>query len=383
MIRRYELTDLLGTQRNGMNSPASKLNAFINYLADNYSANENGGISLEEAIYIARKEIGESVVTKRETEGIAEQDGNLLSNDNTYGSKGNWTVGFFLRYPRDAVQYLLVQAKQQSLKNGDAARAARFNAVAESINSKRHAYDTYSFFQGNRANDMVNIEKRYIGENGVDDAFNRNKAGFFDRIFRRTSRQYKDFEKEFKNYRQGSKIEDGLNSRDANRESVERTAKAYLRHKIPGWKGEGLPTLEQINALRGKSRDRAMLCYNTLCATKESAETEQKIRNLSDVVENSMTQDGTNIAVNKLYEANSIDATNIQNILRDGSPIERIVGIDGQKVTQELTEKQKLFQKDLAKDLEDKTIGVDVQKLYDNINEIEVKHDDLDMSMGD
>ena len=65
------------------------------------------------------------------------------------------------------------------------------------------------------------------------------------------------------------------------------------------------------------------------------------------------------------------------------SPIEKIVGIDGQKVTQELTEKQKLFQKDLAKDLEDKQIGVDVQKLYENINEIEVKHDDLDMSMGD
>ena len=105
MLRRHDLTERLGTSVSNPNSPASKLNDFINYLADNYSENENGGISLEEAVFIAKKQIGESVIERRAKEGIGEQDGNLLSNDNTYGAKGNWTVGFFLRYPRDAVQY--------------------------------------------------------------------------------------------------------------------------------------------------------------------------------------------------------------------------------------------------------------------------------------
>ncbi len=380
MLRRHELTDLLGTPISNPDSPANKLNAFVNYLADNYSANENGGISFEEAVFIARKQIGEAVIDKRDREGVGEQDGNLFSNDNTYGAKGNWTVGFFLRYPKDAVQYLLVQGKQQAIKNGDQQRAAKFDAVAQNINYKRHEYDNFSFFKGKRANDMVNIERRYIGENAVDEAFNRNKAGFFDRIFRRTSREYKDFEKEFKAYREGPQAEDGLNSRDANRESVERTAKAYLRHKIPGWNGKDLPTLEQINALSGKSRSRAMFCYNTLSATKDSAATEQKLKGLVTTIEGQMAKDGTDIVTNKLYQANSIDANEIKNVLNDVSPVERVVSIDGQTVTQELTDKQKQFQKDLAKDLEDKKVGVDVQRLSKNIHELEQSFDDVNMS---
>ena len=382
MLRKYELTERLGTAVSNPNSPASKLNDFINYLADNYSENENGGISLEEAVFIAKKQIGESVIDRRAKEGIGEQDGNLFSNDNTYGAKGNWTVGFFLRYPRDAVQYLLVQAKQQALRNGEADRASRFGAVADRIQNSRHAYDTFSFFKGNRMNDMVNIERRYIGgSDAVDAAFNSNKAGFFDRIFRRTSRQYKDFEKEFKAYREGSRIEDGMNSRDANRDSVERTAKAYLRYKIPGWDGNGLPTLEQINGLRGKSKNRALLCFNVLSATKDSAETEQKLRSLETTIENQMAKDGTNVVTDKLYQANSVDPATIKGLLNDVSPIEKIVGLDGAKRTQELTDKQKLFQKSLAKDLEDKPNGVDVQRLSKDAYDLELEHDDLNMSM--
>ena len=233
-------------------------------------------------------------------------------------------------------------------------------------------------------NDMVNIERRYIGgSDAVDAAFNSNKAGFFDRIFHRTSRQYKDFEKEFKAYREGSKIDDGMNSRDANRDSVERTAKAYLRHKIPGWDGKGLPTLEQINRLKGKSKNRALLCFNVLSATKDSAETEQKLKSLETTIENQMAKDGTSVVTDKLYQANSVDPATIQGLLRDMSPIEQIVGVDGATKTQELTDKQKLFQKELAKDLEDKPNGVDVQRLSDHIPDLEESHDDLNITVDD
>ena len=382
MLRKHDLTERLRTTVSNLNPPASKLNDFINYLADNYSSNERGDISLEEAIFIAKKQIGESVIDAREKQGIGEQDGNLLCNDNTYGANGNWTVGFFLKHPRDAVQYLLVQAKQQALRKGDAERASKFGAVADGIQDARHAYDTFSFFKGNRTNDMVNIERRYIGgSNAVDAAFNSNKAGFFDRIFHRTSREYKDFEKEFKAYREGSKVEFGTNSRDANRESVERTAKAYLRHKIPGWDGKGLPTLEQINQLRGKSKNRALLCFNVLSATKDSAETEQKLKSLETTIENQMLKDGTNVVTDKLYNANSIDPSTIKGLLNDVSPIKKIVGLDGATRTQELTDKQKLFQKGLAKDLEDKPNGVDVQRLSKDAYDLELEPDDLNMSM--
>ena len=383
MIRKNELLERLGTTLNSTDTATERLKDFMEYLADNYSANENGGTSIEEAIYIARKQIGEVVIDNRQKQNVAENDGNLLSNGQAYGARGNWTVGFFLRYPRDAVQFLAVQAKQQAIKNGDQAAATKYGALAEGISGKRHSYDNFSLFQGKRTNDMVNIERRYIGgADGLNAAFNSNKAGFFDRLFRRTSRQYKDFEKEFKAYKDGARDADGINSRNANRESVERTAKAYLRYKIPGWNGEGLPTQEQLNALRGKSKDRAMLCFNVLSATKDSKETEQKLDRLVETVENQMQQDGTGLATNRLYEANSIDANEIKGVLSDMSPVEQIVGIDGSKSVQELTNAQKHFQQSLAKDLEERIEGVNVKKIYENSNEELLEHDDMDMSMG-
>ena len=382
MLRKHDLTELLGTTLNSSESPTERLNNFVNYLADNYSANENGDVSLEEAVFIARKQIGEVVVDRREKKGLNVMDGNLLSNADVYGTKGNWTLGFFLRYPRDAVQYLAVQAKQQALRNGDQVAANKFGALAEGIHGKRHDYDVLNVFNGKRTNDMVNIERRYIdGEAGVNAAFNRNKAGFFDRMFGRTSRQYKDFEKEFKAYQEGSRGENGTNSRAANRESVERTAKAYLQHKIPGWNGEGLPTMEQINALSGKSRNRAMFCFNVLNATKDSRENEQKLNGLIAAVEVQMGKDGTSLATNRIYEANSIDANEIKGLLNDVAPVERIISIDGKTDKRELTEGQKYFQQSLAKDLEDKVEGVNIQKLSKDMGEIDIEHDDLDMSL--
>ena len=165
MLRKYELTERLGTTLSSFESPAERLNNFVNYLADNYSANENGDVSLEEAIFIARKQIGEVVIDRREKNNIGEKDGNLLSNADVYGTKGNWTLGFFLRYPRDAVQFLAVQAKQQALRNGDQATANKFGALAEGIKSKRHEYDVLNTYTSHtrRINDMVNIDRRFIG----------------------------------------------------------------------------------------------------------------------------------------------------------------------------------------------------------------------------
>ena len=382
MIRRNELIDMLGTPLSNPDSPTEQLKNFINYLADNYSANENGGVSIEEAIFIARKQIGEAVIDRREKQNIDARDGNLLSNGQAYGLKGNWTMGFFLKHPRDAVQFLAVQAKQEALRKGDQATANKFGALAEGIHGKRQSYDVLKTFQGRRTNDMVNIERRFIGGgDAVNAAFNRNKAGFFDRMFRRTSRQYKDFEKEFKAYREGSRIENGTNTRDANRESVERTAKAYLQHKIPGWNGEGLPTMEQINALSGKSRNRAMFCFNVLGAVKDSEKNEQKLNGLVNAVETQMVKDGTNLATNRIYEANSIDATEIKGLLNNVAPIEKVFSLDGKTDKRELTNAQKHFQQSLAKDLEDKIDGVNVQRLSKDMNDSEIMFEDPDMSL--
>ena len=361
-------------------NPAAKLNEFIGYLASNVSAGENGGVSMEEAIYAAYKSITESVIANREAQGLDAQNADLLCNNSVYGQKGNFTVGFFIRHPRDAVQYLLVQAKQKALKEEDPAKAASYDAALQAIQGKRHDYDTLVAFRSRRENDMLNLNAKYIGENGVERAFNANKAGFLDWVFRRTSRQYKNFEKAFTAYRSADRDREGMNSRDVGRAEVENSAKAYLQHKIPGYNGQGLPKLEDIERLRGKSKSRAMLCYNVIKSTKESAEFERAGAELVAATERQMSREGTNLTVDRLYHLNSIDPEEIKGALNDVSPIEKIVDITGPAQKVELTEFQINFQKSLARDLDDKQVGVNVQKMSKDMLDESVENAN-DMSM--
>ena len=335
--------------------------------------------TLWEVVFAARKEIAKTVISERERRGTDGGDPDLASNNGPYKSKGNWTVGFFLQYPRDAVQYLFVQGKQQALKEGTQALAGRFQTVAEQINNKRYAFATYETIKIKRDADMQNLKEKYIGENGVSLAFTANKAGFFDRLLRRTSRQYKDFEKAFKEY--NKEDYDGINSR-VKRENLNASATAYLVHKIPGYNGKDMPKLEDIERLSGKSKSRAMFCYNVLKSTAESKELEQKQEALSALVEDKMKKDGTNSIVDKLYKANSVDPKAISDMLNDVSPIETVVGINGETRTRELSDSQKDFQKSLARDLEDKPNGVNVKALYENANDVSIDND-LDMSVGE
>jgi hypothetical protein len=139
--------------------------------------------------------------------------------------------------------------------------------------------------------------------------------------------------------------------------------------------------MEQINALSGKARNRAMFCFNVLDATKDSKANEQKLNGLVAAVEIQQEKDGTSLATNRIYEANSIDANEIKGLLNDVAPVEKIISIDGKTDKRELTDGQKNFQKSLAKDLEDKVEGVNVQRLSKDAYDLDLEHDDLDMTL--
>ena len=153
-----------------------------------------------------------------------------------------------------------------------------------------------------------------------------------------------------------------------------------MRYKLKGYDGKGLPKIEDINRLKGKAKNRAMFCYNVLKSTKESEVFEEKSTSLKHVIEDKMRQDGTNVVYDKLRDANSIDPATISAKLNDLSPVKKSVGVQGSPESEQLTDSQKNFQKSLAKDLEDKHVGVDVKKMYEE-NNIEIDADDLDMSV--
>ena len=382
MLKLNEMVERLNKANSNPKNSTVKLKALIDYLAENYSANQNeiaNEVSLDEAIYVAKKNICEDVIQNRQERGIDKKNPDLLCNYGAYGDKGNWTMGFFMRSPRDAVQYLLVQEKQKALKRGDNEKAEQYQRVAEAIHERRHSYTNYEVFRSERKNDMMHIDALYNGERAVDKAFKNNKAGFIEKWMGWTSRQYKEFEQAFSEYRNDK--EDGANyDTDISRQTLQTKAANYLVYKLKGYDGKGLPKLEDINRLKGKAKNRAMFCYNVLKSTMKSDEFERKNTALKHVIEDQMNKDGTNVVYNKLYDANSIDPETISAQLNDLSPIKKVVGIQGSPEFEELTDSQKNFQKSLAKDLESKVEGVDVNRLSKHIDVI-ADENDLDMSV--
>jgi hypothetical protein len=178
-------------------------------------------------------------------------------------------------------------------------------------------------------NDKLNLEG-YLKEsfpdsrNPIGDAFEACKPGFFERIFRRTSNEYKNFKAALSSRQNGG----------ASRDEVDNAAKAYLMHKIPGWDGKGLPTDEQMEALSGTSYNRAVLCYKTLQASQKSRGYEARLNTVQGVAKQNLD----NYGLGELYDKMRQDNMNINQVL-DNQP-----------------DKQAAFQKDLANDVNDNNI---------------------------
>ena len=376
MLRVATLLGQMADSKDVNTNPAERLEALVDYIAENYV--EGDGNSLDAVISAGRKKILESIIYKREVGGLDNKDPNLFSNNSVYEDKGNFLMGFFVEHPRDAVQYLLVKEKQKALKAGNNEKAEKVQHALEGIENRRYEYQNFEAFgKGARQNDMINLEEKYNGKEGLKNAFTAAKPGFWEKTFGRTSDEWKNFKEAYAEYR---------HENPQSRNVFARSASMYLEHKLPGYDSKnGLPNIEDINRLSGKSKERALLCYNALKSVQESKEFEKKAQQLKDMTENAMKKDGTQFAVDKIFDVNSINPADIHETLKDESPIETITSLKGDVRKDELTEKQKDFQKDLAADIEDEKITFDEQfkQISNNFKE-EIEENSIDdMSIGD
>jgi len=105
----------------------------------------------------------------------------------------------------------------------------------------------------------------------IDVQLEKQKGGLAERIFRRTSKQYKRFKNVIKDYRNRNK--DGYGDSKA----LEKSAMDYLRHKFPDLKDGELPTLEQINTLDSTGKERATFCLKVVNSIRETNQVEKMV----------------------------------------------------------------------------------------------------------
>ncbi len=368
MLRAQDVLNRLGATRNAEKHPVEKLYNLVDYIAENIEGNENDEANLNEVIFAAKKNIAETILHSQ-TENKKKHTNEEICSTYKDMSKGetNTLMSVFLLSPATCVKNMLEEKLEEkdeldpSVQLTDEEKAYQAQLKEEKrrkcerainlLKGKEIGFSAYESTRGDIMNDKLNLEG-YLKDsfpgspNPISDAFEACKPGFFERIFRRTSNEYKNFKAALSSRQNGG----------ASRDDVDNAAKAYLRHKIPGWDGIGLPTDEQMAALTGTSANRAVLCYKTLQASQKSRGYEAKL----NIVQGVAKQNIENYGLQDVYEKMREDNMHINQVL-DNQP-----------------DKQAAFQKALANDVNDNNIiQADNQDFSNDDNNIIKKDNDI------
>ena len=145
----------------------------------------------------------------------------------------------------------------------------KIRVIGEVCESKVEKYNELVQNDAGALSDNINLLGDFNGyesDRPVIEYLDDSKGGFWERRLGRTSKEWKTFDKVMRERVDGKSA----------REEVDNAAKAYLMHKIPGYKGEGLPKREDIENLSGVGQRRAIIAYNTLIANQKSRDYEEK-----------------------------------------------------------------------------------------------------------
>ncbi len=347
MLKTRELLDQLGSTEAGAQTqhPMAKMQIVVDYIATHLEGGEQDEQRLYEIIYAAKKNIAETIINVREAQGLVEDNVNLHSPASGIDNEtGNIMTSMFLLAPETIVKTMTegqLEGEPQPQANGQD-KPADYQAAFNLLRGKEKSYSAYEGGCSEGLNDIFNLADNFSefqGEDPVAEAKAEcDKKGFFEGLFRTTSNEYKNFRR----------LLDARQHGGATREELDDAAKAYLIRKIPGYTGEGLPSIEDINSIPGRGRNRAVLCYKTLLATKQSREYERKVNALYNVAEKNLKACGQDRTLAQLKVENSAPFANanepqqqaqfqndLSNDINEIKPFDKVIADDNNIINNE------------------------------------------------
>ena len=100
--------------------------------------------------------------------------------------------------------------------------------------------------------------KLALNDSTISASFGKQKAGFFERIFKTTSDEYDSFKQAYEDFNTKG------NPLYGNAGALKFFAMNYLKHKFPNLKDNELPTEKQIASLSGAGKERASFCLSVI-----------------------------------------------------------------------------------------------------------------------
>ena len=113
------------------------------------------------------------------------------------------------------------------------------------------------------------------GDEPIKAEFKKQKENIFEKLLRKTSREYKAFKNGFKHFK------DKDSPLYGDEGTLKDLAMAYLKHKFPNLEEGKLPTEAEINSLSGKGKARASFCLKVVNAVNEKEKLQDKTHDIS------------------------------------------------------------------------------------------------------
>ncbi len=274
---------------------------------------------LKELIFTARNEVAKAIARKQ-----LEKDPNDLGN--MQSGMANEEVKHFLNDPVDYLYTKFIDEKENyvdkefiemiHLDHPRINPKERENYYLESCLSARViGFDCsttefrreYKNYEKNIAKNQIFTSllcaKLAVDDNTVSASFNKQKAGFFEKLFNTTSEEYNNFKAAFANY---NNKDHALYGDD---KYLKDAAMGYLQHKFPNLEEGKLPTLEQIASLGGAGKERANFCLKIVETYNENHDAQiQADKLLNAIKPKDLEDDFSDISSSKEPLYHSIDS---------------------------------------------------------------------------
>ena len=277
MINSKALVDRL-QKKDANNNPLTavgQIRELVAYIGENFQDNDHDKEKLKEVIYTGKQMVIDTIMKDQAKYKLdAQKFVNDKSIVNPYHEQHNAALSFFINDPISSVANgfmgMANEAENDPDYESEAGEIEKSKNIAKILKEKEEDYEELAENRNDILNEKVYLMKNMKGYN-VDDpikaVLNNTKGNIFERMFGKTSKEWKDFSKALDERQKGL----------TTREDVDETAKAYLMHKIPGYNGEGLPKVEDIQNLSGTAKLRAQLCLGALQANMEARAYEEKV----------------------------------------------------------------------------------------------------------
>ena len=277
--------------------------------------NKKADCTIEEMIAVSKFQFLETSLEKRfaykfkmeeENENF-KLDDNLINPENE-NAEYKIKEKEFLKNPVKVIKEYAIDEANKEIDDNDVEAVNWKNHCKEMVTKLTNIENTYVENEKNfqpRVTTLLVGRNRYIGQNiqTCDDILAKTKGGFFERLFRTTSREYTNFKNAFRAYNDISSPNYG------NKEALRTATLAYIKHKVPTLKDDEEPDSRILENLTGTSLERTEVCLSVL----SNLNYQEKMDNLCNNFINSKVNENEQ----KDFQKDISEAVDEKNIIKE------------------------------------------------------------------